>query len=260
MSVFTCLAVFLSTLFTLGRSFKISDVPLFCSDVLPRYFRHCKLTSFQRQLNLYGFQRVHVGPLGGSYHHPLFTRDNPANVDTMRRTVKKGAGAGGGDEDDEAPTSTQRPPLPSGPWSLPFASSFQALPADSAAAAAAAASAALAAVSGSSSSSVPHSSVPLAPAMPPGLSQHSKGQYSMGSSSFLLQRPQNSSTSVAHNSNQSPLYEYHQPLSRTSSDPNAGLGRPSSGRKSHNSSLDSVEWLAAADLLQSVRSYSSLPV
>lgn len=244
------------TLLNLGRSFKISDVQLFCSDVLPRYFRHCKLTSFQRQLNLYGFQRVHVGPLGGSYHHPLFTRDNPANVDTMRRTVKKNAG--GGDDDDDAPTSTQRPPLPSVPWSLPFAASFQALPADSAAAAAAAASAAMAAVSGSSSSSssVPHPTVPLAPAMsmPPGLSQHSKGQYPIAST-FPLQRggPPTSSTSVAHNSGDSPLYEYLQPLSRTSSDPNAALTRPSSGRKSHNSSLDSVEWLAAVDLLQSVR-------
>jgi len=30
-----------------GKSFRINDTNLFCNDILPRYFRHCKLTSFQ---------------------------------------------------------------------------------------------------------------------------------------------------------------------------------------------------------------------
>jgi len=67
-----------------GKSFRIHDVNAFCSDILPRYFRHCKLASFQRQLNLYGFQKVHVGPLGGAYHHPLFQRDNLSAIDMMK--------------------------------------------------------------------------------------------------------------------------------------------------------------------------------
>ena len=72
-----------------GRSFQVLDSECFCKDVLPKYFRHRKLTSFQRQLNLYGFQRVHVGPLGGAYYHPLFRKDAPANCDNIKRHVKK---------------------------------------------------------------------------------------------------------------------------------------------------------------------------
>ena len=72
-----------------GRSFQVLDSERFCKDVLPKYFRHRKLTSFQRQLNLYGFQRVHVGPLGGAYYHPLFRKDAPANCDNIKRVVKK---------------------------------------------------------------------------------------------------------------------------------------------------------------------------
>ena len=68
------------------------DAPRFCNEVLPRYFRHCKLTSFQRQLNLYGFQRVHVGPLGGAYYHAMFHKDKPKNIDSIRRTPKKNGG------------------------------------------------------------------------------------------------------------------------------------------------------------------------
>ena len=70
-----------------GRSFQVLDSERFSKDVLPKYFRHRKLTSFQRQLNLYGFQRVHVGPLGGAYYHPLFRKDAPANCDNIKRVI-----------------------------------------------------------------------------------------------------------------------------------------------------------------------------
>ena len=61
-----------------GLSFVISDRERFVHEVLPRYFRSNKLTSFQRQINLYDFKTVReVNGLGlGLYTHPLFRRDN----------------------------------------------------------------------------------------------------------------------------------------------------------------------------------------
>ena len=44
-----------------GKSFLIVNPDAFCNHILPKHFRHNKLTSFQRQLNLYGFQRIAKG-------------------------------------------------------------------------------------------------------------------------------------------------------------------------------------------------------
>jgi hypothetical protein len=41
-----------------GKSFRIHNSALFSTAILPKYFRHSKLTSLQRQLNLYGFTHV----------------------------------------------------------------------------------------------------------------------------------------------------------------------------------------------------------
>lgn len=76
-----------------GNSFVVQDQELFCSQVLPKYFRHTKLTSFQRQLNLYGFRRITKGPDTGAYCHPEFKRDYPENLAGIKRVVRKGATA-----------------------------------------------------------------------------------------------------------------------------------------------------------------------
>lgn len=45
-----------------GKSFVILDPKKFSETVLPKYFKHNKLTSFVRQLNFYGFHKVRIDP------------------------------------------------------------------------------------------------------------------------------------------------------------------------------------------------------
>lgn len=68
-----------------GRAFAIHHVERFCREVMPRYFKQSRLSSFQRQLNLYGFTRITSGPDTGGYYHELFLKGRPALVIHMRR-------------------------------------------------------------------------------------------------------------------------------------------------------------------------------
>ena len=65
-----------------GCVFVVSDTETLCLEVLPKYFRHCRLASFQRQLSLYQFRRARVSKTAASsskstplaYYHALFER------------------------------------------------------------------------------------------------------------------------------------------------------------------------------------------
>lgn len=68
-----------------GKSFKVFDPDRFEKEIIKDYFNQTKYKSFQRQLNLYGFQRVQTGPNKGGYIHKLFSEGNVDQCDGMCR-------------------------------------------------------------------------------------------------------------------------------------------------------------------------------
>jgi len=52
-----------------GKAFIIYQKKKFANEVLPRYFKQSKYTSFTRKLNRWGFIRVTRGPETGAYYH-----------------------------------------------------------------------------------------------------------------------------------------------------------------------------------------------
>lgn len=73
-----------------GRCFVVHKPKEFVDHVMPKYFRQTKLTSFQRQLNLYGFSRLTRGNDAGGYYHELFLRGKEYLCKKMTRTKVKG--------------------------------------------------------------------------------------------------------------------------------------------------------------------------
>lgn len=77
-----------------GQSFIIMDPPKF-SQELSKYFKHNNLSSFIRQLNMYGFRKVstiensglHPGTDDLHFYHPDFVRDKPERLDAIKRKL-----------------------------------------------------------------------------------------------------------------------------------------------------------------------------
>jgi hypothetical protein len=68
-----------------GRAFKIHNREAFIKEVSPKYFRHAKITSFVRQLNFYGFQKLLDGPNRGAFMNPPFLRGHPELLVMVKR-------------------------------------------------------------------------------------------------------------------------------------------------------------------------------
>jgi hypothetical protein len=68
-----------------GKSFKVFKQQRFASEIMQTYSNQTKYKSFQRQLNIYGFHRVHHGPNKGGYSHKHFIRCSPELSDRMMR-------------------------------------------------------------------------------------------------------------------------------------------------------------------------------
>mmetsp|Transcript_6983 Transcript_6983/g.10175 ORF Transcript_6983/g.10175 Transcript_6983/m.10175 type:complete len:343 (-) Transcript_6983:357-1385(-) len=60
-----------------GKGFVIYKKKKFAADLLPKFFKQAKFTSFTRKLNRWGFTRVTRGPETGAYYHKFFVRDEP---------------------------------------------------------------------------------------------------------------------------------------------------------------------------------------
>lgn len=72
------------------KSFKVHKQETFVNQMMPRYFNQTKYRSFQRQLNVWGFERVADGPGRGGYTHKWFVRNEPSLCHNMKRERTKG--------------------------------------------------------------------------------------------------------------------------------------------------------------------------
>merc|ERR1712150_10742 len=92
-----------------GRCFLVHKTKEFVDIVLPKYFKQTKLTSFQRQLNLYGFCRLTRGRDAGAYYHEMFLRGKGFLCQSMTRTKIKGTGTKGASNPDSEPNFYDMP-------------------------------------------------------------------------------------------------------------------------------------------------------
>ncbi|CAI5708657.1 unnamed protein product [Hyaloperonospora brassicae] len=61
-----------------GRAFEIHDMHAMMAHVLPKYFKHCKYTSFQRQLNYFSFRKwTKSKAIVCTFSNDFFLRDRP---------------------------------------------------------------------------------------------------------------------------------------------------------------------------------------
>ena len=68
-----------------GTALQIHNSNEFEKEILPKYFRHGKVSSFHRQLLLYGFTRIKEGRGRGGFQHELFRRDLPHRLKDIQR-------------------------------------------------------------------------------------------------------------------------------------------------------------------------------
>lgn len=68
-----------------GRAFAVHNVERFKNEIMPKYFKQSRFSSFQRQLNLYGFSRITQGRDSGGYYHEYFLQGRPALAIHMKR-------------------------------------------------------------------------------------------------------------------------------------------------------------------------------
>lgn len=94
-----------------GRCFLLRSPKDFLDSVMPQHFKQTKLTSFQRQLNLYGFNRLTSGPDKGGYYHELFLRGKRQLCSRMIRMRIKGTRTKAASNPESEPNFYDMPPV-----------------------------------------------------------------------------------------------------------------------------------------------------
>jgi len=74
-----------------GKAFKVHKKEEFCYKIMPHYFSSNKYKTWQRSLNLWGFESVVRGPDKGACHHRAFIRGHPDLCKNMTRVKIKGS-------------------------------------------------------------------------------------------------------------------------------------------------------------------------
>lgn len=74
-----------------GDAFKVHKKEEFCNNIMPKYFSSNKYKTWQRSLNLWGFESIVRGPNKGACHHRAFVRGSPELCKNMTRVKIKGA-------------------------------------------------------------------------------------------------------------------------------------------------------------------------
>lgn len=69
-----------------GKSFKVHKPEKFASSIMSLCFAHTKYKSFQRQLNIYGWKKIHHGENKGGYIHKYFIRGKPQLCSRIKRS------------------------------------------------------------------------------------------------------------------------------------------------------------------------------
>jgi hypothetical protein len=72
-----------------GRSFGVHNSKRFLKEIMPRYFNTARYPSFQRQLNLYGFNKCSVGKDNRGFYHEFFVKDQPHLCERIKRKKQK---------------------------------------------------------------------------------------------------------------------------------------------------------------------------